>query len=262
MGNKEKVLFNKLKYEGKIFDSNNSGKLVVTEYRNSKNVIVEFLQTGYVTKCDLDKILQGKLKDKLAPSVYGVGVVGVQSIRSDGKIVREYSVWSNMLKRCYDKCTLKIQPSYEGCNVSNNFTYFELFKVWYDEQVGSDSVDSYGKSFCLDKDILVKGNKIYSEETCCFVPQEINSLILNHAAGRGDYQIGVSEHKANGKYVSNINIYGKNLYLGSYKTPEEAFNVYKREKERYIKEVAKKWKGKIDEKVYEALINWEVGASG
>ena len=144
MGNKEKVLFNKLKYEGKIFDSNNSGKLVVTEYRNSKNVIVKFLRTGYVTKCDLDKILQGKLKDKLAPSVYGVGVVGVQSIRSDGKIVREYSVWSNMLKRCYDKSSLKIQPSYEGCNVSNNFTYFELFKVWYDEQVGSDSVDSYG----------------------------------------------------------------------------------------------------------------------
>ena len=85
MGDKEKVLFNKLKYEGKIFDSNNSGKLVVTEYRNSKNVIVEFLRTGYVTKCDLDKILLGKLKDKLAPSVYGVGVVGVQSIRSDGK---------------------------------------------------------------------------------------------------------------------------------------------------------------------------------
>lgn len=41
-------------------------------------------------------------------------------------------------------------------------------------------------------------------------------------------------------------------------TPEEAFAVYKREKEKYIKEVANKWKDQIDPRVYESLMNWTI----
>ena len=51
----------------------------------------------------------------------------------------------------------------------------------------------------------------------------------------------------------------KDRYLGYYNTPEEAFLVYKEAKEKRIKEVANKWKGKISDNVYEALINWHVG---
>ena len=52
--------------------------------------------------------------------------------------------------------------------------------------------------------------------------------------------------------------YGIKTYLGTFNTLEEAFYVYKREKEKYIKEVADKWKDHIDIRVYEALMNYEI----
>lgn len=50
----------------------------------------------------------------------------------------------------------------------------------------------------------------------------------------------------------------KLTYCGSYGSVEEAFSAYKVAKERYLKELAEKWKGKIDDRAYEALINYEV----
>ena len=50
--------------------------------------------------------------------------------------------------------------------------------------------------------------------------------------------------------------------LGRFDTPEEAFQAYKQVKESYIKEVAEKWKGDIDPRVYEALMNWTVEING
>ena len=47
-------------------------------------------------------------------------------------------------------------------------------------------------------------------------------------------------------------------YLGAYDCPTKAFLVYKDAKEAFIKEVANKWKGKIDPRVYEALLNYQV----
>ena len=258
MNNEERVLFNKLRYEGKVFETNSSGELIIVNYKNRKQVLIRFLNTGYEVWCDLDKILLGKVKDKLSPTVYGVGIVGEHQIRSGGKIIRDYLLWANMLKRCYDTSSLKTRPSYEHCRVSNSFVYFEMFKLWYGRQVGANSIDHTGKYFCLDKDIIVKGNKIYSPETCCFVPNEINALVLNHGKGRGKQPVGVSYHKATGKFVANMNYFGDSLHLGSFKTPEEAFQAYKQAKESHIKVVANKWKDDIDSRAYESLMNWEV----
>ena len=52
----------------------------------------------------------------------------------------------------------------------------------------------------LDKDILCKGNKVYSSETCVFVPARINSIILNSQNRRGDLPVGVNYNKKTGKY--------------------------------------------------------------
>ena len=46
--------------------------------------------------------------------------------------------------------------------------------------------------------------------------------------------------------------------MGSYYTENEAFQAYKQAKEAYIKEVAEKWGGKIDDKVYQALLTYQV----
>ena len=127
---------------------------------------------------------------------------------------------------------------------------YSNFKRWFDE--------NYTPKYDLDKDILVKGNKVYSPDTCCFVPHFINSLLINCKRNRGSYPVGVS--KRGSKYIAYINRQLKHIILGHYSTPEEAFQAYKEAKESYIKEVATAYynEGKITEKVYNALMNWKI----
>lgn len=110
----------------------------------------------------------------------------------------------------------------------------------------------------MDKDLLFRGNKVYSPVTCCFVPPEINKIILKRQRRRGEYPIGV--HKQRNSFLALLHRYGKQEYIGTYSTPEEAFSAYKQEKEAYIKEVAKKYysEGKITKRVYDALMKYEV----
>ena len=109
----------------------------------------------------------------------------------------------------------------------------------------------------MDKDILIKGNKIYSSETCVFVPERINLLFIKNDRIRGDLPIGVS-YDGN-RYKSQCkNGTHKYIRLGTYDTPEEAFQIYKQYKENVIKDVANEYKGKIPEKLYNALMNYKV----
>lgn len=115
----------------------------------------------------------------------------------------------------------------------------------------------------LDKDILIKGNKIYSPDTCIFVPQRINKLFTKCDKNRGNSVIG-THHDKNNKYQANCRLVNpktgksKNKYLGIYDTELEAFEVYKYYKEKNIKEVADYFKEQIPQKLYDALYNYEV----
>lgn len=248
----------KLKYEGKVFKTNNFGCVKILVYENSKSVLVKFLNSGNETVCRLDKILQGKLKDTQQPSVYGVGIIGDSVIRYEGKLDKAYVIWSNMLKRCYDTSFIKSRPTYKDCIVSEHFKYLENFKVWCNKQVGFGCTDEFSRPFELDKDILIKGNKVYSEDTCCFVPKEINSLILKRDNDRGFCKIGVSFHKQSGKYKATLNMFSCNTHLGVFNTEQEAFLAYKQAKESHIKTLAVKWKSDIDKRVFEKLMTYEV----
>ena len=144
-------------------------------------------------------------------------------------------------------------PSYHDCEVVGDFIYFSKFLKWCEQQKGFGQ-----KGFELDKDILVKGNKVYAPETCCFVPKEINTMFTNSRRCRGAYPVGVYYKKRISKYVSRISNYGEVIHLGNFDTPEEAFQTYKLEKEKHIKEIANKWKDQIDPRVYDALMNWTI----
>ena len=97
----------------------------------------------------------------------------------DGKKVKEYDLWRNMLKRCFNENCQNKQPTYKGCNVSDNFLNYAYFYDWCHEQVGFGKVDDKGRYWQLDKDLLFVGNKTYSETTCVFVPNEINLFFNN-----------------------------------------------------------------------------------
>ena len=125
-------------------------------------------------------------------------------------------------------------------------------------KIGFNQKDNKGKLFALDKDILVKGNKVYSAETCCFVPQEINSLIISANAARGELTVGVYYEKDTCKLKVRVSIDGKLKHIGRYTCKLEAFYAYKQAKENHIKEVADKYKDVIDPRVYEALYAWTI----
>ena len=112
----------------------------------------------------------------------------------------------------------------------------------------------------MGKDLLFKGNKHYSKDTCCFLPIEINSLMVMHRSSRGVYPSGVYFRKRQPKrpYCAVIRRGGIVKTLGNYSTPEKAFIAYKEAKEAYIKEVANKWKDQIDVRAYNALMNYQV----
>jgi len=245
---------NKDLYEGLTFDTKFNGKLEIVEYISNKNVVVKFVDTGYVTQTTLSEIQRGSVKDRLRASVFGVGVVGDAPTRIDGKELREYVLWSGVVERCYcGKAQGRNAKSYEDCSMSENFRYYHYFKDWCNNQIGFDQA-----GWELDKDILVKGNRIYSEDVCVFVPHAINSLLLTNESKRGEYPIGVTFDKRNSKFRVCINKYGKHSHVGHYRTIREASLAYKDAKERYVKEVATRYRDQIDPRVYEALMVWEV----
>lgn len=163
---------------------------------------------------------------------------------------KEYTCWHGMVARCYSSKNQKKCPTYIGVSVCEDWHCFSKFKEWYDKH--------YVEGWALDKDILVKGNKVYSPETCCFVPREINNLFTKNNAKRGKYPIGVTYIEKLNKYRVHLNDKKVRRHLGLFDTIEEAFQAYKKAKESYIKEVADKWKDKLDPRVYEALYNYTV----
>ena len=240
---------------GKVCKSLNSGDFKIVKYNDSYNVEIQFLKTDYETTVQLINIKSGSIKDPYVPLVYGVGVSGIKYPSTiNGRNTKEYDLWYSMLVRCYSNTYKKKYPTYEGCEASENFKSYEYFYEWCHKQVGFGMSD-----FELDKDLLVKGNKIYSENICVFIPQEINSLLIKRESSRGEHLIGVSWNKRNKAFVAMVSrSKGKPEYLGYFKTELEAFKAYKVAKESFIKEQANKWKDKIDERAYNALMNYEV----
>ena len=240
---------------GKICKSKSAGDFKILKYNNARDVEIQFVNTGFETSATLGNIRNGEVKDLYSPSVYGVGILGTKySISEYGRDTKEYMLWNNMLMRCYSDTYQKKQPTYKDCEVSENFKSYEYFYEWCNKQIGFGN-----EGWQLDKDLLIKGNKVYSESTCVFLPSEINALLTKRTTSRGKHLIGVYYHKRDKAFIAQVSKNkGKREYLGSFKTEIEAFNAYKTAKESFVKEQAEKWKGNIDDRAYKALMNYEV----
>ena len=190
-------------------------------------------------------------KTAMNPTVRSIGYWGTSKI--DSKL-QSYKIWENMLTRCYSDKFHKKQSQYRDCKVSEEWLNYSNFKKWYDEhfyQIENEQMD-------LDKDILFKGNKVYSPETCAIVPHRINTLFLNSKEHRGKFPIGVCLDKSTNQFRASISVNKKRVKLHRWDTPEEAFLEYKETKEKQIQEIADKYKGKIPSKVYNAMVNWKI----
>lgn len=254
MNNIQKFILSKNKYLDREYTTKEGYAIKVVEYRNYKEAIVIFIN-GYKTMSKMSHIKSGSIKNLYHPSVHEVGYLGEGKYKSkiNREKAEEYTSWCNMLGRCYNKKEVLKYPTYKDVTVCEEWHNFQNFAGWFEEN-WKPWMDS---SWQLDKDILVKGNKMYSPKTCCFVPQEINKLFVKGDKSRGNLPIGV--YNKDGKLASQLRIKGiKNIYLGTFNTIEEAFQVYKIAKEEHIKEFANKWKPYITKYCYEAMYNYQV----
>lgn len=194
---------------------------------------------------------------KKSKLVCGVGINDEElQIYVFGRNIKSYDCWRDMIKRCYDEKVQTKQPTYIGCTVTPEWLYFSTFKKWYDA--------NYIAGFHLDKDILVEGNKIYSPDTCRFVPTNINALLTDRRNYRGFLPLGITESKPNTRtrkrnttYVAQCNNgYGEKI-TKTFKTLEEAVAWYSITKTRIVCEVATKAleAGKIGQDIFDALVS-------
>ena len=241
---------------------NNIGrKMIIKEYRGCMDIDVYFPEYNWTFKhAQYTSFKNKSIKCLYEPRYFGKGYLGEGKYKvwENGKITDGHIIWRNMLKRCYDPKYQEKHPTYKGCRVEDYLLNFQHMGKWIEENYYEVS----GEQMCLDKDILCKGNKVYSRETCIFVPQRINLLFTKRDNDRGNCPIGVDQLPSGNYEVKCNNINGKRIYLGLYSTKEEAFQVYKKYKEKVIKETIDSYKGKIPEPFYsrlrEAMYNYEV----
>ena len=236
-------------------------KMVIKEYRGCMDIDVYFPEYNWTFEhVDYSNFKRGKIKCPYEPRYYGKGYLGEGKYKMSivGKITDEYNIWYRMIQRCYDPKFHERESTYKDCIVEDYLLNFQHMGEWIEDNY----YEVPGEVMCLDKDILYKGNKIYSRDTCIFVPERINLLFVKSNKARGKDPIGVDQLPS-GNYKAYCNDgYGKQIYLGTYPTKEEAFRVYKNYKENLIKRTIDSYEGKIPEPHYSrlktAMYNYEV----
>lgn len=173
--------------------------------------------------------------------VFGIGVI------TSGEPVRHkpsYNTWAEMLRRCYSHEQSDKWSAYRGCSVCDEWLVFDNFDRWYNAH--------YVEGWHLDKDILVKGNKVYSPQTCCFVPQIINESVKSNIRKR-ELPQGVT--KKRNKFCAGSTYKGKKYCLGYFDTVDEAEKAFLKKKKELLAELAEEYKDQLEERVYSVLIN-------
>lgn len=239
---------------GEIYPTKN-GSLTVLKYVKAIEILVQHNdEYGHKMWTRADFIRKGSVRNPFEKHENGCSFTGhgyCHTISPDMRSVI-YSIW-----RCLVQRTLT--DSYNKNRVRNTYEDATICDEWHNFQVFCKFVNEnkyFKKGFHLDKDLLVTGNKHYSPETCCFLPQVINGLIAINYETNNDLPVGVN--RKYDYYEAAISYRGKRKRIGMYATPEEASAAYVQAKEAYVKELALEWKDRIEPRAFEALMNWTV----
>lgn len=187
--------------------------------------------------------------------LYGLGIndapyAVARSECIDGKWVQTwrcpaYAAWSHVLERSLSEKKKIAQPTYVGVTVCDEWLKFTNFKKWWDV--------NYRAGYHLDKDILCYGNKIYSPDTCIYVPKWLNGFVSERNSRKGEFPVGVSWSKKYGFFEAGISIKGRKKFLGHFTNKQDAHNRWLKENLTLV-EAFKKDLDTIDSRLYPALI--------
>ena len=173
----------------------------------------------------------------------GKGYLGANNVDCKSP---EFYRWTNMIQRCYNKKIHKYKPYYKDKSVCEEWLNFANFRIWYREHIIE------GAKVDLDKDILCQGNKVYSPETCVFVEHYINTVFEDRGTKRR-----IVENKEK-QYETYMTVLNKNISFGTFNIKEEAEKGYVTGKKDYILKLADSCKGKVQDCLYNAMVNWNV----
>lgn len=169
--------------------------------------------------------------------VFGKGI-------NDTENAKDYQTWHSMLRRCYSPVFKKDRPTYEGCEVCDEWLRLSTFKKWYAENNVND--------WELDKDLLIPGNKTYSPETCIFVPRWLNCF--KNTGSRNSLKKGVK--RSGPKFTARIHDPDNGpIHLGTFPTEDEAHAAWRKKKKEILLRKEQEIRG-IDERIFENLKNW------
>ena len=242
---------------GEVINNTDGTPMKIIEYNKAIDIIVEF-QDEYKAKVSTryQQFKDGKVKNPYSKSVYNVGYLG-QGKYIPKECKKIYNEWFSMIQRCYDPYYINKYPTYKDVFVCDEWHNFQNFAQWWEKNV----YNCNNERMELDKDILIKGNKIYSPKTCVIVPQKINYLFTKRQNNRGECVIGVNYEYERNKYRATCNICINNKpsqIVKRFETEIEAFYWYKQQKENHIKQIADMYKNIIPENLYKALYRYEV----
>lgn len=150
--------------------------------------------------------------------VYGKGVYDLAPGLSK---LKAYSDWKSMLERAYsEKYHLK-EPSYRDVEVDKEWLFASNFMEWHNKQ-------RIELRWQLDKDLLIPGNRVYSADTCIYVPAWLNSFTSDRRNDRGHSYIGVRQRAGTGKFEARCNnpFTKKSQYLGVFVYEDDAYNAW------------------------------------
>lgn len=174
---------------------------------------------------------------------YGVGYNSAvrtgYKTKENGKITKAYDGWKRMIQRCFDAKYKEDHPTYLEVTCIEDWEDYQNFAKWWYSQPNHD------KGFELDKDLLVIGNKLYSPETCCLLPAEINKTLNT----RGSVS---TWREKDSKFTYAV--FGKIVgYEDHYLTKADVVVGIRNDK---VKQLADKWKDSLTKEAYEALKNF------
>ena len=230
---------------GSIY-STNYGKCKILKYINACSVYVKFIDTGYKTWTYSSALKSGEVKDPFVPNIFNIGYIGKLLPKNYRK---EYSLWRNMLQRCYDPKIYNNKQCYLDCIVDSPWYNFSNFVEDIHKMKNWNK-----KGYQLDKDLRILGNKIYGKDFCSFVPVKINSLIPSkYSNKKSKFPVGITFNK--NRYSVTVNKNTECFYLGTFSNIESAIKVYSKEKIKHIRYLADLYKSELHPQVYSNLYN-------
>lgn len=159
---------------------------------------------------------------------------------------RGFSYWHDMIRRTSAVDRVK-NSSYANTTVCDEWSDFESFSEWF---VGQPKLPGW----VLDKDLLSSGGKIYSPETCCFIPREINQMLVCNRRDSGGFP-GV--YRRGSKFVARVRARNKRIHVGTYGAPEEALADYLSVKAELLSAEADAYRHSLDPRAYQALKSYD-----